>query len=99
MATWAAGSGVDFFPHRQDMVQGIWRRPRWFVLQTDEALVQIATFAKQWEIFKIEMDKLGDKLDNAAKHYQQLRTTRTNVLERPLRKLAELRDAGEVDPE
>ncbi len=67
--------------------------------QTDEALVQIATFAKQWDIFKREMDKLGDKLDNAAKHYQQLRSTRTNVLERPLKKLAELRDATEADPE
>jgi len=32
-------------------------------------------------------DGLGDKLDAAVKEYQQLTTTRSNVLERPLKKL------------
>lgn len=65
--------------------------------QTNEAVVQIELFAKQWTNFKEEMDKLGLRLDSAVKQYEGLRTTRTNVLERPLRKLAELRGNDQDD--
>lgn len=61
--------------------------------QTDEALALIETFAKEWGKFKDEMDKLGGRIEAAQKAFERLSTTRTNVLERPIRKLAELRGA------
>jgi len=59
--------------------------------QADDALNLISTFAKQWGVFKDEMDRLGQRLDAAMRQFETLRTTRTNVLERPLRKLEDLR--------
>lgn len=63
--------------------------------QADEALDVLAAFAKQWENFKIEMDKLGKRLEDASKQYEVLRGTRANMLERPLAKLEQLRGGGD----
>ena len=68
--------------------------------QADEALSLIADFAKHWVSFKEGMDKLGDRLDSAVKQFEVLRTTRSNVLERPIKRLDQLRGApGDEDHE
>ncbi|MFW6153956.1 MAG: DNA recombination protein RmuC [Planctomycetota bacterium] len=59
--------------------------------QTSDALQLIGEFTRQWGKFTEEMDKLGGRLDAAVKQYETVRTTRTNVLERPLRRLEDLR--------
>jgi DNA recombination protein RmuC len=59
--------------------------------QTGDAIQLVEVFAKQWILFKEEMDKLGQKLDQAVKQFESLRTTRTNVLEKPIERLRQLR--------
>ncbi len=64
----------------------------------DEVLSLLGEFSSQWQNYNTEMDKLGDRLDQVRKQYDYLRTTRTNVLERPLRKIEDLRaDSGMED--
>ncbi len=58
-------------------------------------------FSKQWEKFKEAMDKMGKRLDDAKKEYLNLVNTRTNQLERPLRKIENVRlqqKLGEAAP-
>jgi DNA recombination protein RmuC len=47
-------------------------------------------FSKQWTAFKDKFKTMGDRLDGAKKEYDALNTTRSNALERPLRKIDEL---------
>jgi len=65
--------------------------------RTDEALVLMGAFTKQWGKFKGEMDKLGGRLESAMKQYETLSTTRSKALERPLMKLDAIRGAASVD--
>ncbi len=62
--------------------------------QTSDALQLVAEFTRQWGKFTEELDKLGGRLDAAVKQYETIRTTRANVLERPLRRLEDLRAQG-----
>lgn len=55
-----------------------------------EVQSQLSVFRDQWEKYKLSMDKMGTRLDSAQKEYQQLASTRTNTLERPLRKIDEI---------
>ncbi|WP_457565549.1 DNA recombination protein RmuC, partial [Caldithrix abyssi] len=48
-------------------------------------------FSKQWERFKEAMQKMGKKIDDAKNEYTKLVTTRTTQLERPLRKIENVR--------
>ncbi len=54
-------------------------------------------FNKQWEKFKDSMDKMGKKLSDAQKEFNNLITTRTNQLERPLRKIEQVRVEKHLD--
>lgn len=65
--------------------------------QVDEALILMGEFAKQWDKYKTEMDRLGDRLDSAVKQYQTLTNTRTNTLEKPLVKLEQLRQNHAIE--
>ncbi|MEW6358145.1 MAG: DNA recombination protein RmuC [Planctomycetota bacterium] len=56
-----------------------------------EIMSLLAAFEKQWRKFAESMDKMGKKLDEAQKEYLNLTTTRTNQLERELRKIDDLR--------
>ena len=61
-----------------------------------EVIALLGEFEAQWEKYTAEMDKLGDRLDSACKQFDSVRKTRTNVLERPLRRIQDLRmDAPE----
>jgi DNA recombination protein RmuC len=55
-----------------------------------EILTLLMDFSKQWAAFKDKFKTMGDRLDGAKKEYDALNTTRTNMLERPLRKIDEL---------
>jgi DNA recombination protein RmuC len=58
---------------------------------SDEILSLLGQFTEQWAKFKGQMEKVGQKIDAASKEYTALAGTRTNTLERPLRRIQELR--------
>ncbi len=64
-----------------------------FALQqtSNEILVLLAAFKKQWEAFVKKFEGLGKRIDDAQKEYEALNTTRRRQLERPLAKIDELR--------
>ncbi len=55
-----------------------------------EILKLLAEFSKQWKTYKEKFKVMGDRIDAAKKEYDILVTTRTNMLERPLKKIDEL---------
>ncbi len=59
----------------------------------NEILDQINEFRKQWTNYNIELDKLGQRIDSAAKQFSHVQTTRTNVLQKPLDKIEDLRSS------
>jgi len=64
-----------------------------FKLETTAAriLALLGAFNKQWHMFSEGMDKMGRRLDESQKEFQQLVTRRRTALERPLRQIDELR--------
>lgn len=56
-----------------------------------EMIRLLGEFSKQWDNYKKKFGAMGEKLDAAKKEYDTLITTRTNMLERPLKKIDELR--------
>lgn len=56
-----------------------------------EILKLLGEFSKQWNAYKEKNKAVGDRIDAARKEYDALVTTRTNMLERPLRKIDDLR--------
>ncbi len=56
-----------------------------------EMIKLLGEFSKQWNAYKDKFRSMGDKLDAAKKEYDTLVTTRSNMLERPLNKIDELR--------
>ena len=57
-----------------------------------EVLVLLENFYKQWGMFMGEMDKLGSQLDAARDSYHDLTIKRRKQLERPLRKIDDLKN-------
>jgi DNA recombination protein RmuC len=55
-----------------------------------EILKLLTEFSKQWTAYKERFRVMGEKIDAAKKEYDTLVTTRSNMLERPLRKIDEL---------
>lgn len=51
----------------------------------------LGEFSKQWDNYKDKFRVMGDRLESAIKEYRALESTRTNMLERPLRKIEDLR--------
>lgn len=58
---------------------------------TSEILKLLGDFYKQWDKYKEVFRAMGDSLDSARKKYDELLTTRTNMLEKPLNKIEEMR--------
>lgn len=50
-------------------------------------------FYKQWNEFLKSLETMGKKIDDAKKEFERLTTTRKNQLEKPLRKIEQLREA------
>jgi DNA recombination protein RmuC len=56
-----------------------------------EMLRLLGEFTKQWNTYKDKFRIMGERLDAAKREYDTLVTTRSNMLERPLKKIDELR--------
>ena len=56
-----------------------------------EILKLLSEFSKQWNAYKDKFKIMGERLDAAKKEYDTLVTTRSNMLERPLKKIDEIR--------
>ncbi len=63
----------------------------------DEALALVAEFQKQWDRYKDSMEQMGKRIDDVKKEYDNLTSTRTRMLERPLAKIEDLRTSTELD--
>ncbi|MCE5313018.1 MAG: DNA recombination protein RmuC [Nitrospiraceae bacterium] len=62
-----------------------------------EILNLLGDFEKQWNLYKEKMRAMGDRLDAAKREYEGLVSTRTNQLEKPLRKIEDLRTNRHID--
>ncbi len=51
----------------------------------------MSVFYKQWNEFLKSLETMGKKIEDAKKEFERLTTTRKNQLEKPLRKIEELR--------
>jgi DNA recombination protein RmuC len=60
-----------------------------------QILSLLAEFKKQWVKYVEGMDRMGKRLEDATKEYQQLVSTRTRQLDRQLDKIEDLRAARE----
>lgn len=56
-----------------------------------EILRLLGDFSKQWGLYKEKFEAMGKRLDDAKKEYDTLVTTRSNMLERPLKKIDDLK--------
>jgi DNA recombination protein RmuC len=58
---------------------------------SNEILSLLGAFKKQWNAFVTKLEVLGKRIGEAQKEYEALTTTRRRQLERPLRKIEDLR--------
>jgi DNA recombination protein RmuC len=56
-----------------------------------EILSNLSLFRKQWENFLLALEKVGKRIADTQKEYDALLTTRKSALERPLKKIEELK--------
>lgn len=63
---------------------------------TSEILKLLGEFSKQWNLYKDKFRSMGERLDAASKEYDTLVTTRSNMLERPLKKIDELKKQKDI---
>ncbi len=61
--------------------------------RTQSILECLGAFNKNWEKFVVSFDDLGKRIDAVKKEYDNLTTTRRNMLERSLRKIENMREA------
>jgi DNA recombination protein RmuC len=64
---------------------------------SNEILSRLAAFEKQWHAFVDKMDKLDRSLGTARRDFDELTGTRRRTLERELDRIANLRQARELD--
>jgi DNA recombination protein RmuC len=62
-----------------------------------EILKLLSEFSKQWNAYKDKFRIMGERLDAAKKEYDLLITTRSNMLERPLKKIDEIKKQKAID--
>jgi len=62
-----------------------------------EILKLLGEFSKQWNAYKDKFRIMGERLDAAKNEYDALITTRSNMLERPLKKIDDLRRQQAID--
>lgn len=64
--------------------------------RANEILTLLASFELQWTKYSDQLDKVQRAFNSAHKSYDELMTTRTRALQRPLDKIAELRGGAEL---
>ena len=62
-----------------------------------EILKLLGEFSKQWGLYKEKFEVMGKRLDDAKKEYDIIATTRTNMLEKPLKKIDDLKRQKAID--
>jgi DNA recombination protein RmuC len=62
----------------------------------DEVISLLGQFYKQWQKYNEELDLLGNRIDGVSKQFGVVRTTRSNMLQRPLDKIEELRQSRQL---
>ena len=62
-----------------------------------EILKLLGEFSKQWGLYKEKFEVMGKRLDDAKKEYDIIATTRSNTLERSLKKIDDLRRQKAID--
>ncbi len=62
-----------------------------------EILKLLSEFSKQWNAYKDKFRIMGERLDAAKKEYDSLITTRSNMLERPLKKIEDIRKQKAIE--
>ena len=67
-----------------------------FEQRSNEILLLLGTFKKQWGKFIDKMDVLGKRIQDAQKDFDDLTSTRKRQLDRPLDKLDSIRDQREL---
>ncbi len=65
----------------------------------NEVIALLGQFRRQWQKYNEELDRLGSQLETVGRTYETLRTTRSNMLQRPLDKIDELRSQRELPDE
>ena len=63
----------------------------------DEIIQQVSFFLIQWQRYVESMDKMGKRISEAQKEFDNLVTTRKNKLERPLKKIDSIRKERGID--
>lgn len=58
---------------------------------SNEILMLLSQFKKQWSKFVEQLEKCGERINAAQKEYEILISTRYNQLEKPLNKIESLR--------
>ena len=58
---------------------------------SNEIISLMGAFNEQWQKYQQSVDTLGSRLDSTQRAYEKVRGTRSRALERPLRKIEELR--------
>ena len=61
-----------------------------------EILNLLSEFNKQWQNYKDSMEKMGRRIDDAQKEFQNLTGTRSSQLEKPLQKIEDLRSSRKL---
>lgn len=64
-----------------------------------QILSLLGEFNKQWVMFLKSLERMGKKIEDAQKEYVSLTSTRRNQLERPLRKIDDLREQKGLPPD
>ena len=59
----------------------------------DEVITLLAQFSKQWQRYNDEVDKLGERIEALSRQYATVTTTRTNMLQRQMDKVEDIRTA------
>jgi DNA recombination protein RmuC len=62
-------------------------------------MMYLGEFEKQWHEYRKCMEAMGERIEAAHKEYQKLTTTRTNTLERSLKRIDDLRSQQAISPE
>lgn len=65
----------------------------------DEVIDLLGQFHSQWEKYCEQTDRLGQRIRQSFEEFEKLRTTRSNMLQRPLDKIEQLRASRELPEE
>ncbi|PLX66332.1 MAG: DNA recombination protein RmuC [Denitrovibrio sp.] len=68
-----------------------------FESTSGEMLKLFGKFYKQWDMFIAKLETMGKKLEEEQKAYDELTSTRRNMLERPLEKIEALRNEKGIE--